>query len=294
MTAPLAALLRRMSRMAEQDFARHGELDPIWLVETAAGEQHTFISPIVAPNALAAANYKDLLAEKAREMFRDLDVVRYARAMECWAAPYTESDMTDEQVGLHYAALSYTLANHPARREMVLIQAEDETELLQAHREIVRPAPGRAYLGKLSDIERPTKMHGRLVGLLSSSAHAQAAKEASPASDLLPRIRSSSELPDDVGRVFVTNVPDAPLQILGRRDPATGDLCFGSALWPLPGATALEPALAKLSFDVEIVIGPEAERLILAVHRWLTEQANEQNITLEEFICRSDAMARAE
>jgi hypothetical protein len=30
------------------------------------------------------------------------------------------------------------------------------------------------------------------------------------------------------------------------------------------------------------------------VHRWLTEQANEQNITLEEFICRSDAMARAE
>jgi hypothetical protein len=37
---------------------------------------------------------------------------------------------------------------------------------------------------------------------------------------------------------------------------------------------------------VELVTGPEAERLILAVHRWLTEQA--QNLTLEEFVRRGN------
>jgi hypothetical protein len=283
---PLEALLRRMSRLAEQHFDRHGDLDPIWLVETAAGEQQIFITPVYAGNALAAADVKDQIAEQGRKLFRDLNVVRYACAMECWFAPLGDDSMSDEQVGLRYAALGYTFANHPQRREGVSIQAEDETELLMANREIVRPAHGRAYLGKLGAIERPTQMRGRLVGLLSSKAHAQAAKEASPASDLLPRIRSSSELPDDVGRVFVTNVLGAPLQILGRRDPVTGELCFGSAIFPRPGAPKHDTFVADLPADVEVVTGPEAERLILAVHRWLTEQANEQNITLEEFIYR--------
>src|SRR5262249_33119420 len=38
-------------------------------------------------------------------------------------------------------------------------------------------------------------------------------------------VRYSSELRDDEGRVFVTDVPGSPFQIMGRRDPRTGELC---------------------------------------------------------------------
>jgi hypothetical protein len=275
---PLEALLRRMSRIAEQAFDHDGEIDSTWVVESASGEQQMIVSPIVAPNALAAHEYKDWLDAKMREMLRDLDVVRYAKAVECWTLDdLFERNLTEEQAGLLYAALGYTLANHPDRREVVLIEAEDGTEFLTASREIIRPPHGKPYLGKLGAIERPTGVSGRFLGLLPSKAHAQAAKEASPASDLLPRIRSSRELPDDAGRVFVTNVSNAPIQVMGRRDPATGELCVSGALPPN------FEGLAELPSYVEIVTGPEAERLILAVHRSLTERANAENLTLEEF-----------
>ena len=82
MKAPsLEALLRRISRMAEQHFNRVGDIDPIWLVETASGEQNLIVSPIVAPDVLAAHDYKDRLAAKMRETFRKLDVVRYGQAV---------------------------------------------------------------------------------------------------------------------------------------------------------------------------------------------------------------------
>jgi hypothetical protein len=97
------------------------------------------------------------------------------------------------------------------------------------------------------------------------------------------RIRCSRELPDDAGRVFVTYVPGAPLQILGRRDPATGELCVGSVYFPPPG---VPPPTDDLPGHIEIVTGPEAERLILAVHRRLTERAIEQGISVEELVKR--------
>jgi hypothetical protein len=284
MSIPLEALLRRMSRMAEQHFARHGDIDPMWLIETASGEQQLIITPFIAPNPLAGAEVKDRIAEKMRETFCELDVVRYARAVEAWTVPHADSKMNESEVALRYAALNYSLANHPDRREIVQISAEDGTELLWAEREIIRPQHGKPYLSKLSAIERPAGVRGRFLGLLPSTAQAQAAKEASPTQGL-PRLRSSSELPDDVGRVFVTNVPGAPLQVTGRRDPETGELCVSGTIHLRPGAPDPTTAPDFPSF-VEIVTGPEAERLILAVHRGMTERANEQNITLEEFVRR--------
>jgi hypothetical protein len=133
---PLEALIRRCSRMAEQMFDRQGDVDPIWLVETAGGEQHVIVSPIIAPSALAASDYKDRLIEQMREKFAELGVVRYARASECWTVKNLVSkEMTQEQIGLRYAALGYTLQNHPDRQEVVLLEAADATELLQATRE---------------------------------------------------------------------------------------------------------------------------------------------------------------
>ena len=66
-------------------------------------------------------------------------------------------------------------------------------------RTIIRPANGKPYLTKL-EIDRDHNSIGRFTGLLSG-----------------PRPKPTSELPHDEGTVYVTAVPDAPFQILGRR-----------------------------------------------------------------------------
>jgi hypothetical protein len=289
---PLEALLRRVSRLAEKYFDHHGEIDPMWLIESADGEQHVIVSPIVAPNALASHDYKDRLTEKMRETFRDLNVVRYARATECWTAPYGDAKMTDAQAALEYARLGYSLANHPERREIISIEAEDANELISAEREIIRPQHGKPYLGKLGAIERPTISRGRFHGLLPSAAQVQAQKEAPPEPEP-QQVRFSRDLPDDVGTVFVTNVPNAPLQVMGRRDPATGELCVSNIMHP-PADASPDWVTNVVLPGVEIVTGQDAELLILSMHRWLTEQAIERGLTFDEYVRRNSAKAITE
>jgi hypothetical protein len=75
-----------------------------------------------------------------------------------------------------------------------------------------------------------------------------------------PRPRSSDELPDDEGTVFVTNVPDAPFQIVGRRG-STGELFVGS-LMHLRGGTTMSPdKLATAPVKPEVVDGEEGRKL---------------------------------
>jgi hypothetical protein len=164
----LEALLRRCARMAEQVFNDAGEIDPMWLIETASGEQRLIVTPIVVPDALAAHEYKDQLNAGMRETFREMDVVRYARAMDCWLSRglgLEPGRLTPEQAELRYAALGYSLENAPDREEIILIEAEDEKEFLSAIRVIIRPSHGKPYLGKLGPIERPNAS-GRFLGLL--------------------------------------------------------------------------------------------------------------------------------
>lgn len=282
---PLDAFLRRMSRIAEQQFNRVGEIDPIWLVESANGEQRVIVSPITAPSGLAGAAYKDALGEKMREIFAEHDVARYARAMECWIAPLGGN--TDEQVAQRYAALGYSLENHPQRREIVLLEADDASEFLQAKRAIIRPPHGRPYLDALLPSEQGARRDAP-----PSPAMPRLLPDRGGASSALPRVRSSSELPDDAGRVFITNVPDAPLQVMGRRDPATGELCVSRWRYRRPGDP--DPDLSKAPAFIEIVTGSEAEWLIFALQSRFTAQADAQGLTSEELLARAELEGKEE
>jgi hypothetical protein len=71
-----------------------------------------------------------------------------------------------------------------------------------------------------------------------------------------PRIRKSDDLPDDVGVVFVTNVPGSWLQLYGRR--AYGELWVGGSVVQSEG----QPAPATAVDGVEIISGPEAQQLV--------------------------------
>lgn len=80
-------------------------------------------------------------------------------------------------------------------------------------------------------------------------------------------LKRSSELPDDEGTVFVTCVPDAPFQILGRRGP-NRELCVGAQLFLPEEGGDWRDLCRKVNANMgpfEIVIGAEAENLIRAV-----------------------------
>ena len=70
-------------------------------------------------------------------------------------------------------------------------------------------------------------------------------------------IRTSDELPDDVGTVFVTDVAGSWFQLVGRR--CDGELFVGSVVMPLEGAGLVTEVAAM---GAEIVRGPEAETLL--------------------------------
>src|SRR5262245_11814696 len=85
--------------------------------------------------------------------------------------------------------------------------------------------------------------------------------------------------------MFVTAVPDAPIQLVGRRDPETGELCVGGALGP-PRKDIPAPSGDDLPSYIEVVTGPEAERLILSVHRWLNERVEAEGLTFDEYAAK--------
>jgi hypothetical protein len=237
MTVPLSALLRRASRMAEQMFEETGQIDMFWLVERSNGEQEVIVSPMVLPPGTPANEAKLQLAEYLREFFREHDVVRYAHAAEAWTVQEDEP-------------ATGPLASHPQRREIVVLDADDGCECIVAMRDIIRPQHGKPYLAKMGTIERTERPTGRLMNLLND-------------------VKPTSELADDEGTVFVTDVPGAPFQVLGRRGP-TGELFVGSVLTasrkPINEQTCREFSTAT-AVKVEIVTGPEAERLIAGVKR---------------------------
>jgi hypothetical protein len=278
---PLDALIRRVSRMAEQRFNEHGDIDPMWLVENARGEQHMIVSPIIADSPLAAADTKDQIVAKMREYFAEHDIVRYACAKEVWTLvdPEHKQMPTREQAALVYAAMGYTLAHHPDRREVVCIDAEDGTEVLTAERDIIRPAHGKPYLDKLGPIERYDEATSRWAGLLPSKGHDAALRER-PVQES-KRVRFISELAEDViGHAFVTAVPNAPIQLGGFREKATGELYVDGVFVPKEG---YQPDATP---GIEIMTGPEAERLILSVHLWLTERAEAEGLTFDEYMAK--------
>jgi hypothetical protein len=236
-------MLRRVSRIVEGMFAKSGGIAMTWLVENADGAQQMLVTPV------PQAEHKSAFIEELREVFRRDGVTRYARAMECWTA---QED--DDEDGRRWLAARGSPPPYSKRGEMVLFDADDGVaEYLVASREILRPERGgKPYLGKLSEIERLSKpVSGRSTWMLD--------------------VRPTTELADDEGHLFVTDVPGAPFQVFGRRGP-TGEL-FVSPRGVVAGfSKPIEDFVAETGFAPEIVTGPEAERLLAKVQRRIVKQ----------------------
>jgi hypothetical protein len=230
----LEAMLRRASREAEKMFDEQGSVDMFWLAETAGGEQFNIITPMDRPPEISENEIKNDVADKVRGLFRKHDVTRYVQVCEVWEGKDDSCRPSED----------------PERSEIIYINAADEHEHLVATRDIVRPPNGKPYLAKLGEIERPKELgSGRFMDMLPRAG----------------RLRRSSELDDSEGRVFLTDVPGAPICVIGRRDPATGDLCFSGTY----DVTKFDEKTAKLFASpptwIEVITGPEAEQLVAAV-----------------------------
>ena len=172
------------------------------------------------------ARFKRELIDEVREYFAQHGVERYALALEVWIRRDRNLPAVDTST---------------AAGEIVVINADDGERSLGAAREIIRPEHGKAYLGRLSKI---------------------AASEASGRMDVFAP-RPSSLLPDDEGTVFVTNVPGAPFQVLGRREDGRA---FRGQDVRARGDFKEKISEAHVR-GFEVVTGPEAERLIAGVQR---------------------------
>jgi hypothetical protein len=248
----LEAMVRRMSRVAEEMFDETGFVDSCWLVDIPGEGQKLIVSPLVVPPGMRPGKAKTMLADAMRELFEQLGVTRYVYAAEAWVGGgkigTKQKDEADKWIAEHGS-----LANYPGRRECIAINADDGEQVLCAMRTIVRPANGKPYLTKL-EIEQSPMQVGRFIGLLSG-----------------PRLKETSELPDDEGTVYMTAVADAPFQIFGRR-ARNGELYVGATFTPDEGHNAHECVLkgaeqcrAETGVEIEVVTGLEAEKLIAAV-----------------------------
>jgi hypothetical protein len=240
---PLDAFLRRASRIVEDEFGEKGEIPPSWFLVTASGQTHAVVMPFPATGEDPFAdNVKNKGVAFMRDYFKKCDVVRYAHVAEAW-------------MGTKPASVRASM--DPNRIEIVSLIVEDRDGACCGRREIIRPASGKPYLGKLELADESPKLgYSRFGNLLYQ-----------------PRPRSSDELPDDEGTVFVTNVPDAPFQIIGRRGP-TGELFVGRIFTPRNGgATMSSEELPSAPLKAEVVDGEEGRKLISDVMNWLPKEA---------------------
>lgn len=258
---PMAAFMRKLSRQAEKTFARYGGIDMSWVAITADGREALVGTPVTK-------DAKDDLAERMRTFFKEHGVVRFGCVYEAWGAPGVDPQRPSE---------------HPDRMEIIGIQIEDISgEMMMGMRRIMRPAGGKPYLAALELDEQGAPPVGRFSGLLLpdyATMPADGLIDAMRANKALnprarqalyaeisrrmgvgePRVRGSFELPADEGTVFVARDPAAPIEVMGRR-AQSGELCIGAIMVPRPHLD-----LDAAPIPVELVTGPEAERLISLV-----------------------------
>jgi hypothetical protein len=153
-TSDLRSLIELASTGAEASFAKHGGLAPFWHCVDAAGALHLVVPPPIDDKDFSAAIMKCFMEEH--------DIVRYCVVDEAWIAL-----LTDDAEAREFLSSGRGVASHPLRKEVVMFSAEDESGMLTAQREILRPSGRPPRLGPLviNDMQGWSG-EGRLVGML--------------------------------------------------------------------------------------------------------------------------------
>ncbi len=151
-------LIEAASTAIERIFHHQGRVNPMYHCERADGID--FLMP-------ATGNSKDEWVMNAKIAFLTQNVVRYVFIVEAWTL--WSADVGAEKAKEGYEKLQQeggSLEHVPGRREVVMLQAEDDNCMVIATRAIIRPKKGKARLGPLEYSPEFGSHEGRMVGLL--------------------------------------------------------------------------------------------------------------------------------
>jgi hypothetical protein len=160
----LVRLLDHASMFVEQAFRHQGVIHPVWIAVDPSGKE--LVVPTPVPFVSPAA--KDYATIMVRAMFALSSVTRYVFICESWVLLAEDAPIDMEAVQRH------GIADHPGRREVVVLTAESERSgLLCGLRHIIRPSKGRARLGPLVVEQRAgLTVEGRMSSMLPGKGRA--------------------------------------------------------------------------------------------------------------------------
>lgn len=134
---------------------------PMWHAIAGNGEHMLICTPWTSDLD------KDIALAGLRDMFCELDVQRYAFICEGWVVVLNKQNMS---VG----GLVTRASNHPDRREVVRIVAEDRTgRTLSGHYQILRPEHGPPKLSPFKEDPPGIKAGGRMANMFERSERLQ-------------------------------------------------------------------------------------------------------------------------
>lgn len=149
--------VRDNADFAAKVFKDRGELTPMWIAQTKTGE----ILPICAP-----MTDKDVLVKAIKKLFKDRDVVRYVFMVEAWTLAAHDGDKDRKM--RDYAA-RHSLADHPGRRECIMVSGEDAHNQIVGMMFILRPEHGKPTVSPFNmtiTTKQGGHVEGRMAGLL--------------------------------------------------------------------------------------------------------------------------------
>jgi hypothetical protein len=138
-----------VSEPAKSIFKIEGVLKPMYHAIKSDGEE------IIIPTILQD---KDLTVTIIKEIFKELDIVKYVFMSEAWTLSSEKDKVPPE---LHKKGIS----EHPDRKEIILIMGEDDNGSTMASMDIIRRQDEDPTLGPLVFVSSEW-YEGRMVGLL--------------------------------------------------------------------------------------------------------------------------------
>jgi len=162
MTPELKELMDFACNAGSATFLRHGQLRPVYHLIKRDGESVVMGAP--HPN-------KDLAVAMLKAYMQINDIVRYVMMSEAWVAKMGNVTEAEAEAVKHTAATK-GLADHPGREEVLHFIGEDAEGVVQASRDIIRPANGKPTLGPLR-MYQSSHAEGRMIGLLPRPAGAK-------------------------------------------------------------------------------------------------------------------------
>jgi hypothetical protein len=152
----LQELFDNAAANAARIFNESGEVLPMWHAVYGNDENVLIATP------WSGDEEKQIAVDMLRHLFRRERVKRFAFIVEAWTATSRAEDIAAKGEGY----VGPPPSEHPDRREVLMITAEDHGSSIMGFYYILRPEHGKAVLSPLH-IQPFDRTAGRMVGLLT-------------------------------------------------------------------------------------------------------------------------------